>query len=105
MKNEHGKEADMSNMEESRVSDEQLKQVAGGLYGGSSGQWSSARVKAAGGLPSYSRSGGGFVRNGRFTIPYGEYITVDLSRRSGSYIIAFYNDQEAWVDARGLELI
>ena len=95
----------MSNLEEKRVSDEQLKQVAGGLYGGGSGQWGSAVVKASGGLPSYSRSGGGFVKSGQFTIPCGEYFTVDLGRRSGNYIVAFYNNQEAWVDSRGLELI
>lgn len=95
----------MSNMEDSRISDEQLKQIAGGLYGGSSGQWGSAVVKASDGLRSYSKSGGSFVPSGQFTIPRGEYFTVDLGRRSGNYIVAFYNNQEAWVDTRGLELI
>lgn len=95
----------MSMMENSRMSDEELNQVSGGNYGGSSGQWTSAMVKAKGGLCSYSRSGGGFVRSGQFAIPEGEYITVDLGRRSGNYIVAFYNDQEAWVDYTGLKLI
>lgn len=95
----------MSMMENSRMSDEELNQVSGGNYGGGSGQWTSAMVKAKGGLCSYSRSGGSFVKSGQFVIPQGEYITVDLGRRSGNYIVAFYNDQEAWVDYTGLKLI
>ena len=95
----------MSNMEENRISDEKLKEIAGGMYGGGLGQWSSAMVKAAKGLPASSKSGGSFVPSGQFTIPCGEYITVDLGRRSGKYIVAFYNDQEAWVDSTGLEFI
>jgi hypothetical protein len=92
-------------MEIKKISEEQLEQVAGGLYGGGAGQWGSAMVKAAAGVCSFSKSGGAFVRSNQFTIPAGEYITVDLGRRSGNYIIAFYNDQEAWVDSRGLEFI
>ncbi len=95
----------MSTMENGKMSDEQLKEVAGGLYGGGAGQWGSAMVTAAGGLRSYSKKGSGFVQSGQFVIPRGEYITVDLGRRSGNYIIAFYNDQEAWVSMSGLELI
>lgn len=95
----------MIKMENRKINDEQLKQVTGGLYGGGTGQWGSAMVKAAGGLCSFSQSGGAFVRSNQFVIPAGEYITVDLGRRSGNYIIAFYNDQEAWVDSRGLEII
>ena len=95
----------MADMENNRISDDKLEEVAGGLYGGSSGQWRSALVKRSGGLASCSKSGSGFVKNGRFVIPKGEYITVDMSRRSGNYVVAFYNDQEAWIDLTGVELI
>ena len=55
---------------------EKLEQVTGGNYGGSSGN---------------------------IFVPCGEYITVDKGRAQGVYVIAFYNDQEGWVDSRGLE--
>lgn len=92
-------------MEKYKISDDLLKEVSGGLYGGSSGQWRSAMVKKPGGVFSCSKSGGSFVRNGRFVIPQGEYFTVDMGRKSGNYAVAFYNDQEAWIDLTGVELI
>ena len=82
---------------------EKLEQVTGGNYGGSSGNWVSARVKASGGLYRFSKSGSKFSNTGRIFVPCGEYITVDKGRAQGVYVIAFYNDQEGWVDSRGLE--
>jgi hypothetical protein len=99
------KEIEMSNMEKFKITDDQLKEVSGGLYGGSSGQWRSAMVKRPGGVFSCSKSGGGFTQNGRFVIPQGEYFTVDMSRRAGNYAVAFYNDQEGWIDLTGVNLI
>lgn len=95
----------MSNLDNFKISDDLLNGVSGGLYGGSSGQWRSAMAKRPGGVFSCSKSGSGFTKNGRFVIPQGEYFTVDMSRRSGNYAIAFYNDREAWIDLTGVELI
>ena len=44
---------------------EKLEQVTGGNYGGSSGNWVSARVKASGGLYRFSKSGSKFSNTGR----------------------------------------
>ena len=69
---------------------EKLEQVTGGNYGGSSGNWVSARVKASGGLYRFSKSGSKFSNTGRIFVPCGEYITVDKGRAQGVYVIAFY---------------
>ncbi len=94
----------MSMMENSKMSEEELKQVAGGNYGGG-GQWVAAMVKAPGGLCKYIKSGQAFVKTSGIFIPGGEFITVDKGRMQGKYAVAFYNNEEGWVDTSGLEWI
>ena len=72
-----------------KINDDQLEQVAGGLYGGSSGHWVPATVTAPAGLFSYSREAG----------------PVDMNRKAKNYAVAFYNEIEAWIDLSGVELI
>lgn len=88
-----------------KINDDQLEQVAGGLYGGSSGHWVPATVTAPAGLFSYSREAGNFIRSGQFIIPFGEDIPVDMNRKAKNYAVAFYNEIEAWIDLSGVELI
>lgn len=95
----------MSMMENTKMSEDELKQIAGGNYGGGGGQWAAAMVKAPGGLCKYTKSGKAFVKNAGIFIPNGEYITVDRGRIEGKYAIAFYNNEEGWVDTSGLEWI
>lgn len=95
----------MSMMENGKLSEEQLKEITGGLYGGGAGQWAPAMVKRSGGLPTYTAAGQSFVENGRFAVAKGEYIVVDTGRKSGNFIIAFSEDREAWISLTDVVLI
>lgn len=95
----------MSVSEIEKISDENLDQVNGGLDGSSSGHWMAATVKSPAGLPGYFRKSGGFVRDGKMLIPFGEDVTADMNRTSGKYVVVFYDDREAWVEKSGLEFL
>ena len=95
----------MSVSEIERISDDKLDQVSGGLDGSSSGHWMAATVKSPAGMSSYSRNAGGFTRDGRVIIPFGEDITADMNRTSGKYVVVFYDDREVWVEKSGLEFL
>ncbi len=86
------------------LSDDCLEQVSGGLDGSRSGHWVGASVISPTGLNSFSRGAGGFNRSSQFIIPFGEDIPVDMNRKTTKYIMAFYNEQEAWVELSGLDL-
>jgi hypothetical protein len=95
----------MSLTENNKINEDKLKQVNGGLYGGSSGHWVAAVVIAPMGLYGYHRGSHGFTKDKKILIPCGENIPADMNRTTSKYIVVFYNDREVWVERYGLELL